>query len=53
MKCIDCDNMACRQFFVKRELWTGYCINKNSPKYGSVVTGNDSCTVTQELGLFD
>lgn len=53
MKCKECDNMACKVFHSKNELWTGYCNNKNSPKYGSVVTGDNSCTVTQELGLFD
>ena len=53
MKCIDCKDMACKMFHSKTELWTGYCTNKNSSKYGSVVTGSDSCTVTQELSLFD
>lgn len=53
MKCIECDSMACKQFFVKHDLWTGYCNNKDSPKYGSVVTGSDNCTITQELSLFD
>lgn len=49
MKCIECDNMACKQFFAKHEMWTGYCNNKNSPKYGSVVTDRDSCTPQGQL----
>jgi hypothetical protein len=49
MKCLDCDNMMCKQFFVKPELWTGYCGNKNSPNYGTVVTGNDGCETEGKL----
>lgn len=49
MKCIDCENMACKMFFAKQELWTGYCNNKDSPNYGSVVTGKDGCTPQAEL----
>lgn len=49
MKCIDCDNMACKQFFAKFELWTGVCMNKSSPSYGSVVKGNDGCIIQSEL----
>lgn len=49
MKCIECDYMACKQFFAKHEMWTGYCNNKNCPKYGSVVTDKDSCTPQGQL----
>lgn len=52
MKCINCKDMACKVFRSKMEFWTGYCTNKNSSKYGSVVTGSDSCTITQEMSLF-
>ncbi len=25
MKCKDCEKMICRTFYVKGELWVGYC----------------------------
>ena len=49
MKCLECENMTCKQFFAKQDLWTGFCMNKSSPKYGSVVTGKDSCNLQTEL----
>lgn len=49
MKCIDCDSMTYKQFFCKHELWTGVCMNKDSPKYGSVVTDRDGCTPQARL----
>ena len=52
MKCIDCDSMICKQFFAKYELWTGYCNSKESLKFGSVVTGQDTCKIVSEPSLF-
>lgn len=52
MRCIDCEDMACKIFTHKTEIWTGYCMNKSSPKYHTVVMGDDSCTIAKELDLF-
>ena len=49
MKCIECDDMACKVFVSKTEIWTGYCMNKSSPKYHTVVTGNDGCIIQADL----
>ena len=45
MQCIDCKDMACKVFTMKTEIWTGFCMNKDSPKYQTTVTGADGCTI--------
>lgn len=52
MNCIECEDMACKVFTVKTEIWTGFCMNKDSPKYHTMVTGADGCTIAQEISLF-
>ena len=52
MNCIDCEDMGCRVFTAKDETWTGFCMNKSSPKCHTTVTGKDGCTVPRELSLF-
>ena len=52
MQCIDWKDMACKVFTMKTEIWTGFCMNKDSPKYQTTVTGADSCTIAQELKIF-
>ncbi len=51
MNCIACEDMACKVFTVKTEIWTGFCTKKDSPKYHRTVTGEDGCTFTQELNI--
>ncbi len=45
MSCLDCQFMACKQFFFKNERWTGYCMNPESTKYHTNVLGTDACTM--------
>ena len=52
MKCVDCKDMTCKVFTAKTELWNGYCMNKDSPKYHTAVKSGDGCTIIQELSLF-
>ena len=52
MQCIDCKDIACKVFTTKTEIWTGFCMNKDSPKYQTTVTGADSCTIAHELKIF-
>ena len=49
MKCLECEDMACKVFTVKTETWTGFCMNRGSPKYHTVVTGKDGCIIQAEL----
>ena len=47
MKCIECDNMACKVFHVKSVTWEGYCM-----KLRRAVNGLDPCRYNYELSLF-
>ena len=38
MRCLDCEYMACKEFFSKTELWTGFCL-----KLQQKITGNSEC----------
>lgn len=50
--CLQCPFMACKVFTVKTEKWTGFCMNKASPKYHTKVTGADGCAIVKELDIF-
>lgn len=43
MKCLECRYMACKQFFFKTEIWTGFCLNPNSPRSRTCINGTDGC----------
>ena len=43
MICQECKHMACRVYYMKAEEWTGFCINSQSPRYETNVTGTSTC----------
>lgn len=53
MKCLDCEDMACKTFYHKSERWEGYCMNKQSPRYHTLVTGEGGCKIYTEQSLFN
>lgn len=38
MKCLDCDMMVCREYYMKKDVWKGYC-----QRLRLKVHGNDDC----------
>lgn len=38
MKCLDCDMMICREYYMKKDVWKGYCQRLRLKVYG-----NDVC----------
>ena len=46
MKCLDCSNMVCKQYFVHDDKWTGYCT-----QIRDTVSGDDPCRWTKQLQL--
>ena len=53
MKCLECEDMACKVFTCKDETWTGYCMNEQSPRYHTPVTGESGCNIIIEQVLFN
>ena len=47
-RCKDCNDMWCRTYYLKKEIWQGICKHD-----GSKVKGDDSCHITKQLGLFN
>ena len=43
MKCLDYEYMACKVFYHKTEIWEGFCLCKNSPRYRTAVKGHENC----------
>lgn len=57
-KCLGCRYMACKQFFHKTEVWTGFCLNPKSPRNHTNICGTDKCDFFDcdnklEMELFD
>lgn len=44
MKCLDCDYMACKEYAVKTELWTGFCLRLRQK-----VNGNNECHAAESI----
>ena len=53
MNCLECEFMGCKVFTCKTEAWTGYCMNPQSPRFHTNVTGDIGCNIAIEQDLFN
>ena len=51
MKCLECEDMACRVFYHRTEQWEGFCTNSQSPRYHTPVTGESGCNIVKDKEL--
>lgn len=43
MKCLNCDNFVCREFYARNEKWRGFCMIKKHK-----VCGDDECDIKEK-----